>query len=185
MRYKQKSWGGKPFLPVILPSTHCLVFDCDAYILGPWGKGQENYKQPWHSWAAKPTAATAYLWTYMRQINPHVFQPLWSNFFFLTQMNVTLNWSTSTSSVLFLLSCNHAWNFFLLTIFSLNVCLPNLTHHWRLGSNNSHFRGFYFIPSQSRCATFFFWPISVASIVFYLDLFCGIYSYIYKILPVW
>lgn len=99
--------------------------------------------------------------------------------FFLTQMNVTLNWSTSTSSVLFLLSCNHAWNFFLLTIFSLNVCLPNLTHHWRLGSNNSHFRGFYFIPSQSRCATFFFWPISVASIVFYLDLFCGIYSYIY------
>ena len=93
-----------------------------ADILGPWGKGQENYKQPWHSWASKPTPATAYLWTsrYMRQINPHVFQPLWSNFFFLySQINVMLNWSTSTSSVLFSLAVSMLeMSPFLLTIFS-------------------------------------------------------------------
>lgn len=55
-----------------------MMLKVPAHILGPWGKGQENYKQPWHFWTAKPTEATAYCWTprYTRQINTHVFQPL-------------------------------------------------------------------------------------------------------------
>lgn len=82
-RYHDMRFLGKPTLPfwLFLLSTAWYLntmLKVPADILGPWGKGQENYKQPWHSWTAKPTEATAYRWTphYTGRINTHVFQLL-------------------------------------------------------------------------------------------------------------